>query len=240
MRQLKITTTILLFVITIASCKKDSTPATTPLGSLNIVHAVVNLGTIQPNFSDPGTKGTSNYTYYNQIPTKIGFGFNATYTIFANKSVPLNIVAKADTTTVVYSTSLNFTNGSYYSLFLAGQAGAIDEVLVQDSYSNYTDSSCGVRFVNLSPDSKPVNVVMPATPGTNEFASVAYKQATAFNKYSALTPNTSYSFEVHDATSDSLLASYTLATPYFHNVTLVLTGLENGNPGLVVNRVNNF
>src|ERR1700753_1094251 len=101
-----------------------------------------------------------------------------------NATVPLAIAA-TDTTKPVVVTNLNFANGSYYSLFLAGQSGALDTILVKDSYQNYTDSSFGCRFINLSYNSNPISVNIKGKSNGSEVASLSYKQNSGFIKYVA-------------------------------------------------------
>jgi len=229
----------LLLVITFfASCKKDTNIATSPLASLNIVNASVNLGTIEPNFT-----GTGIPNFWNGITKSIAYGSNLAFSVNANTSVPLSIATSADSTVLVYRNTLNFSNGSYYTLFLAGQAGAVDSIMIRESFTNYQDSSFGVRFINLSYNSNPIAITISTSDSINEFGPLSDNQYSDFKKYSGAFPSTHYTFQVRDAGTDSLLASYPVSPiPYFHNVTLAWIG-ETGGTGTAapkVMRINHY
>ena len=77
-----------------------------------------------------------------------------------------------------------------------------------------------------------------ATPETTDFTILAYKQQSAFKNYASKAANTDYSFDVRDAVTNQVLASYDLQTPNFHNVTLAVIG--DATTGLSVQQINNF
>jgi hypothetical protein len=215
------------------SCQK-TVVNTTPLASLNLVNAVVNSGSVEVNFTN--STGKIPGEPYANISTTVGFGSGNAYSILASTTVPINVVLSTDTLSLLYSGEVNAKNGGTYSLYLAGQVGQVDSVFMQDTgIPYYTDSSCGVRFINLSQGSLPVNVTLAPTPGVNEFSSLGYKQITGFKQYAANSQNSAYTFNVIDVASDSLLASYTLTTPVFRNVTLALTGTNSS--GLSISEV---
>jgi hypothetical protein len=229
---------VLLFLI--ASCKKTD-PGIIPLASINIVNATVNLGTIKANFTNAGTKNNG-YQYYSQITTSIGYGSNSILGVLAQTQVPITIAPISDTAQPIYSGSLNFAKGAGYSLYLAGTAAAVDTILMLDAIPYYSDSSCGVRFINLSYNSNSIIITQAVTPTVDDFSSMSYKQISAFKTYNAGQANASYSFQVRDAATNTLLATYVLSTPYFHNVTLAWIGQTGGSganaPKIV--RINNY
>jgi hypothetical protein len=220
----------------IISCQKSEINLT-PLSSLNVINAIVNLNTALVNFnSTPGSheQGQS----YADITQTVPFGTNYIYGVLAGKSVNMVVVSAEDTTSIIYNTTVNLVNGGVYSLYLAGQIGSVDTVFAKDNIPSYIDSSTGVRFINLSQGSTVVNVTLDATQSTNEFSNIAYKQITDFKTYSGTATNASYTFDVFQASNDSLLAQYTLSTPIFKNVTLALTGIPS--TGLSIAQINNF
>jgi hypothetical protein len=226
---LSVGVSLLLF----ASCEK-TVVNTTPLASLNLVNAVVNSGSVEVNFTY--ATGKIPGEPYANISTTVGFGSNNAYSILAGTIVPINVVLASDTLTQLYAGNLNVANGATYSLYLAGQLGAVDTILIRDAnIPYYADSSCGIRFINLSQGSLPINITLAGTPGVNEFSSLGYKQISGFKQYAANAQNSGYTFNVFDAASDSLLASYTLTTPTFRNITLALIGINAS--GLSVSQV---
>lgn len=229
--------TLVVSVAVLFSCKKES-PGTRPLASLNLVNAVVGLSSLQVNFNN--AEGFDYYSYISNSGVTVYFGSNNVYSVIAGRNVPMAVINASDTTTTLFNTTLNLVNGGVYSLYLAGQLGSIDTVMVKDQIPNYTDSVTGLRFINLSQGSLPVNVTMAATPGTNEFANVVYKQISGFNSYPAGAANSSYTFNVYQASSDSLLASYSFTPVPFQSSTLALIGQETGpNAGLEIMQINN-
>jgi len=225
----------LLLTICISGCKK-STVTLSPLASLNIVNASVNLGTVKVNFTD--LKGL-----YSSITTTVAYGANTPYGVNAGVIVPVTIVPTSDTTKVAFTGSFTFDNGGIYSLYLAGQSTAVDTVFVKENIPSYTDSLCGVRFINLSYNSNPIKVVLSTSSTVTEFPGMAYKQVSSFKTYPAKAANASYVFQIKDAAKDSLVATYTLTTPRFFNCTLALKGswgTTSGTNALGVMRVNNY
>ena len=86
MHKLRLAVGLFITSIIFTYCKKDSI-SISPLASLNIVNACVNLGTVEANFTNVGSK--SGYEYYSQISTTVAYGNNNNYAVVANKSIPL-------------------------------------------------------------------------------------------------------------------------------------------------------
>jgi hypothetical protein len=201
---------LLLIPVVLYSCKDDGIHASS-LTSFNITNAVNGGGTLtlNNNGADIGN-----------------FSFSQT-TLFAGQTG----VKLGDTSQhpqeVYYNQSTTTTNGSYYSLFLSGtDPQHVDNVLIKESYQNYTDSIAGVRFINLSTGSNPISVDIQGKANGSEVQSLAYKAYTTFQKYPASpTTPTQYNFEFRDAQTGTLLATYTLSAPAYHNVTLVFARL---------------
>jgi len=211
--------TAVLLVAGFYSCKKSEVKLT-PLASLNLTNAVIAAPTVYLNGNTDSV-------------TNNNFG---EFTLLAGKSA-VKVVAGAQS---YYNQTLSTANGSYYSLFLAGASpAAVDAILIKESYQNYTDSLCGVRFINLSPDSQPVSVDIQGNANGSAVSSLAYKAYTGFLPYPAKLADAAYNFEVRDAASGNVIATYTLNTPYFHNVTLALTGSVNAGTAAIL-QVNEF
>lgn len=216
---------LLLGIITlvITSCKKSETLFTS---SANIVVANMVVG---------GATLTLNTT----TPT-VGNNASAIYPLFTG-SGPINLYVAATAAApavTYYNQPLTVANADSYSLFLGGASPAtVDAIVIKESYSNYADSLCGVRFVNLSPNSNPISVNITGQANGSEVTSLAYKAYSNFKQYPALKTNTSYAFQIKDAATGNLISSYTLTTPRFHNVTIALRGLVGGSPAVGVTLV---
>jgi hypothetical protein len=216
---------LIVAVFAAASCSK--TPDTLLLdgGAVNVINAVVGGTTITltTNASiSSGSNTTISSNNYGIIPIVSG-----------QTAVNIGVPAVAATNTApaipaftYYNQTITVNNADNYSLFLTGASpSAIDNVLIKESYTHtYADSVCGVRFINLATGSNPISVNVKGNANGSEVASLAYKAYSNFLQYPAKRVNPSYIFEFRDATTGNLITSYTLTTPYFHNVTLCLRG----------------
>lgn len=225
----------LIVIICLPGCKK-STVKLSPLASLNIINASVNLGTVKVNFTD--LKGL-----YSSITTTVAYGANTPYGVNAGVSVPVTIVPTSDTTKTAFTGSFTFDNGGIYSLYLAGQSTAVDTVFAKENIPSFTDSLYGVRFINLSYNSVPIKVTLSTTPTVTEFSSLAYKQYSAFKTYSGKLTTATDTFVVRNANTDSILAKYPIVKPRFFSCTLAWKGswgTTTGTNALGIMRVNNY
>lgn len=227
---------ILFAGLVIQSCKKEeSLPA---LGSLTVVNAAIDAAVAKAYASDKKVN-------WSAIPTGdvINFANFKHFGVFVGgKSV--NAVISADTTKTLYNGTGDFKEGGLNTLFLCGQTGAYEGIyLVNENLPSYTEEVVGIRFINLSPNSSAISVNLTATPTVNETASLMYKQKTEFKTYpaNAAVITTGIAFQVKNAATGALLASYTLtaaavslyttatvAQARFKNVTLVIKGLVGG------------
>ncbi len=154
----------------------------------------------------------------------------------------MQVIISPDSTKVIANASLSFASGDLYSFYLAGQSTAVDTILRKETIPTFQDSSCGVRFINLSYNSSPIAVTLSTTPTVKEVTSLAYKAQSDFKTYSATAANNTYVFQVRDATTLALLGSYTLTVPRFFSCTLAWigqTGATGTNAPKVI-RVNNY
>jgi hypothetical protein len=210
----------LVSVVLFFSCKKDNYKAPS-VATLTVVNAVVGA---------PGIK----------IRDIIGVVPNNGYSAVGVRSGDMDLyVWPLDDSLHPFYTDPKFyaEERGAYSLFLAGQSSNVTGILLQENFPYHSDSTCGVRFINLSPNSPAINITLTATPTVNEVSSLAYLQNTDFKIYPAKASNASYSFQIRKASDNSLLLTVPLATPRFANVTLVIRGLVGSSLGFF--RVNN-
>jgi hypothetical protein len=224
----------------ILSCKKDtgSFPAAS---ALNVINASEVAPALTVNFTFSPVP-FSQWLGPNQSPFTYGSSLE-----FGNLSgnLPLELIASTDTVHPFYKNTVNFPAGSTHSLYLIGNGSQPETMLLQDQIPSYQDSTSGVRFINLSPDSQPITVNLQGDlPSQTEFPALAYKQISSFKAYSAKSTNSSgYTFEIRDAISGSLLTTFTWNFKIFFCNTLVIDGLENntsGNFPLSVFQVNHY
>jgi hypothetical protein len=129
-----------------------------------------------------------------------------------------------------------------YSLFLCGDTLTQDAVIIKENIPYRTDSTAGIRFINLSPNSTPLNITLSTDPvGTAQVLNLAYKQYTEYRSYPGLY-NSAYTFQVRDGVTNNILTTFAFTAstlPRFANVTLAIRGKVGTTPALGVTRVNN-
>jgi len=214
---------IIIVALSFAACKKAFIYAP-PSGNLLIANMVAGGGTL--TYNGLSTPTISNYA-------------STSFPVLAGQA-QVNLANNAVTPAAVYyNQSISAADAGNYSLFLAGTPAAIDAVLITESYTNFakTDSLCGVRFINLAPGSNPISVNVTGQASGSTITSLAYKAYSNFIQFPAKAANTTYAFQVRDATTGNLISSYTLNTPFFHNVTIVLRGVVGGSPAAGVTAV---
>lgn len=215
---------MLLFAVTMLfSCKKEEA-TTRPIASLTLVNAVV---------GGKGVKlGGGSFTTFNN-------GSNQLF-LFAGEN-SLYVWPLADSLNPYYVQSKFTVNDrEIYSLFICGVPGSTEGIIVKENIPYRTDSTAGIRFINLAPNKPSLNITLSATTTVNEVSALAYKNYTEFKTYAGLF-NSTYSFQVRDAANPTtVLTTFTLAAsavPRFANITLVIR--QNGASGVAVFRVNN-
>ena len=234
MRQPKLLQALIMLLVLSSSCHKSTNTA--PV-SVNIAHAIINGDAVVPYLGyDPSmTFPTS--------PANIKFGAAAKYNSFGGNN-SITVVSLTNKTTAFFSGTFDLDAGGIYSLFLCGTATAPDTLLIKDQIPYYSDSSAGVRFVNLSPQSAAMKVNIAGAPTTSVVDPIAYKQASAFKTFAATADVTGskYTFEIRNAANDSLLLTYAWSYSRYRNNTLLITGYatQGSSPSLEIYPVNNY
>jgi hypothetical protein len=212
-----------LAVVTFTACKKDKIE-TAPLTSLTMVNAVaggvaVKLGSNATTINNNNANGTQ-------------------MAIIAGET-DLYIWPVGDSLHP-YFTYPKFVSQDreVYSIFLCGTPGATEGIVVKESIPYRTDSTAGIRFINLAPNKPSITITLSASPTVDEVTGLAYKSYTDFKTYPGKF-NSTYSFQVRDATNPgTVLTTFTLTAaqvPRFANITVVIR--QNGT-GVAAFRVN--
>lgn len=214
MRKFKINTLLLniLFSIAFLSCKKEeSSPITS---SLIVANAVAGSKPLVINLNEGANPG---YYLYRKAST-LTYGIldgNTGKLNVENTTQRIRLFQFPDTTAAsqpLFDLNLQIGKGSINSLFLTGTVSHPDYLLdvAVPSYHNKTDSTFGVRFINLSYQSKPVNVYVIGDGERKEVEALAYKGVTSYKNYGALAKTGTYTFEFRDQETQQVLAVYTL------------------------------
>jgi hypothetical protein len=232
---MKTTIKVILMICTgsiFSACKKDAA-VTSNAGVLNVTNAVLGgsqltLMTNSSIVSSGNTIASNNYAF---MPVASG----QTQVSLGIPAIAATATAAAIPAVIYYTNTLAVDKSANYSLFLTGTSpSSVDNVLIKESYTRtYADSICGVRFINLAPGSNPVSVNIKGGANGSEVTTLAYKVNTDFKQYPAKRINPSYIFEFRDAGTGAVLTSYTMNTPFFHNVSLCLRG-KTGAYGVIL------
>jgi hypothetical protein len=233
----------ILFVIIAAAsllgigCKKTADTLPNPqLSSITIINAVLDAGPVKFNHYKTGLS-------YEDLSDSINYGSSLEYPIISGNQ-PLAVVLSRDTSTILYHNTYDFTPFKSYSMYTAGILPNTKNFFFEDNIPVHKDSTVGVRFINLSMDSKPVSINVQGS-SQSDFSNVAYGQISQFKSYPAdmnSNPNQNYTFEVRDLSSGVLLTTFTWYFSVFKNNTLVISGLVNASNynAITVFQVNNY
>jgi hypothetical protein len=226
---------IVVLVILFSACKKSEVEVQQQ-STFTLVNATTDIANARAYASE-------NNIYWKPLPTADAAAqYRFTHMGARAGNNNIKAVSSADTTVSLFSSSKaeNFEAAKASTLFLCGNTTAGYEAvfLNNESFVNHSDSVMGIRFINLSPNSSPVNITLSITPSVNEASALAYKQKTEFKNYPSLRSTGDIVFQLRDG-GGVLLASYTLpvvpngtyATAGVHharfkNLTLVIKGLE--------------
>jgi hypothetical protein len=244
MRYLIFTITLTFFL---SSCTKEANNVKpVPMSAVNVVNAIINSNPLIADLT-----GADSVAAYLSTTPQIGYSSFFEYSIQSG-NVPVAVYQTTDTLNPIFKTglknsTLNLQGSKIYSLFLSGQLGpqgSVDTLLTLDNppYHPATDSSSGIRFVNLSQGSSPISVNIQGNPNTSEVSSLSYRDITGFKNYPATTNITQYLFEIRDAASGNLLTTYTYNLAPYQNITIALIGSEDPAVNVPVStmRVNDF
>lgn len=220
---------ICIFTLVFFSCKKETDPP--GVASLTIVNAVTGSTTLVSNF-----KGEGHLDY--SKAARIGYQRYMKSVLEANAGPHrLRFFPFSDTTDkgTLFDLQLDLPLSSIHTLFLAGTMDAPESVMIRDEEIPFYpagDSTMGIRFMNLSKGSAPLNINIAGLADGSEVTGLAYKSITPFKRYPVSQTLQDYFFEFRDAATGTVLANFT--TPglnqtapnnwVFRNFTVVLTG----------------
>jgi len=195
-----------IFPLLLISCKKELTSKASGTSSLTIVNGVVGNSYLYTNFN--GDK--SNGMYYSGI-SAVDYGHSGFYNSYYGQQ-KLGLYQLADTNAgskPVLSLTLNLPVNTIHTLFLMGTPQNADYMVTTDQlpYHPPSDSTMGLRFVNIAQGTGPVTVNLAGHANGSEVADLAYKGVTPFKNYNAGSAVSSYTFEFRDKISGTLLGS---------------------------------
>lgn len=215
--------TVIIISIFCVSCKKGNDVVPPPV-SFIVANAINGSVTIIPQLGGSASHGYFNGSQSGANIAGVDFGRSRLYSIAAG-TTSLLVVPSTDTTHSLFNGSINTEPGGIYSLYLSGDLAHPDTMLVKENIPAITDSTAGVRFVNLTAGGKTLSFNLDTDPNHSEFASLGYKNITGFKKYNAQKDvGGHYVFEIRDHSTGELLTSYTWTYARFRCTTIVIAG----------------
>ncbi|SKA38059.1 hypothetical protein SAMN04488128_104384 [Chitinophaga eiseniae] len=229
-----------LLLLLLGACTKEKTAPGT--ASLTIINAIPGSRSLITNFNDGRP---INYYLANEIRYNT-FLLSNRISSYSGRT-PLALYHYPDTTDKskpMFNLVVDLPIGSMHTLFLAGTLTQPDTLFVRDviPYHPLGDSSCGFRFVNLSPGSAPVKVTIARKNGPPVVSTLPFKRVTGFLNYPVNAAQEDMAFEFRDVATDRLIATFPVEgihnpvpgtnSPWaYKNYTLALVGLPDGTNG---------
>ncbi|MDR3697039.1 hypothetical protein [Mucilaginibacter sp.] len=236
---------IVLFSLALASCKKEVTSKANDTSSLIIVNGVAGNNYLLTNFNGDHLNGI----YYSGMNDILYGNFEFFRGYSGGQKLGLYQIPDTNANSKpVFNLALNLPVNTIHMLFLMGTAQDPDQLLTTDTlaYHPPSDSTMGIRFVNIAKGSAPVAVNLAGQANGSEAGNLPYKSLTRFKNFNAGSAISSYTFEFRDKATGELLGSCTVdgvnndgssSTPNFRryrNFTIALLGASGG---LAANRV---
>ncbi|THU34759.1 DUF4397 domain-containing protein [Niastella caeni] len=196
----------ILTILIIASCSKEQTFSGT--ASLTLINAVPNsTPSLVTNFS-----GTDPINYRNALKLEYGKADKGQLNLSYTGEQRLAIYKYPDTNAhnaPLYDLTLHLQVGATYTLFLTGTLTVPDTMFTIDNppYHPISDSSLGIRFVNLMAGSVPVSVNLAGRAHGSEANNLSYKSMTGFTNYAATAGISKYTFEFRNTATGALISS---------------------------------
>ncbi|HVV53761.1 MAG TPA: DUF4397 domain-containing protein [Mucilaginibacter sp.] len=120
----------------------------------------------------------------------------------------VNIYTENSTGNKLVSDTITLKQDSVYSLFMVNTSASPQILLVHDSLSNPGTGNAGIRFINVSPDASSVDLAVHG--GSVLVSDKAFKGYSSFIK---VPTNKSYTFDVRQAGTNTVLATLSDITP---------------------------
>ena len=235
-------TLVVIIITSLIGCHKSSSlqgPA-----AVNIINAIPGSQPLIPVLGT--TAAIPSYLNAANVPygmARMYTPLGGSTTIYIVQDAVGDTIAPEGHGTGVFSGAISFAPYGIYSFFLARDTVSADTMLVRDQIPTFTDSSAGVRFVNLSAPGQVFAVNIEGGVLGSEMSALPYKGITSFIPHpgGAGPEAAGYLFVIRDQGGDSL-TSFLWMPMAFKSNTLVITGSPDstGVRGLSVFAVNNY
>lgn len=203
--------------------------------SVTIVNALAGSDPIVPVF---GIGNPPNF----ENAVQINYGSSQVYSPLSGNT-SLSIKPITDTNHSIFNGNLDLKPGGIYSIYFSGNLTKPDTLLSWDIIPVHADSTVGIRFINLSPGSEALSINLIGTSDpVSAYNSLEYRKIGPFKSYPAHAGAASeYDFEIRNAKTGDVLATFNWSYSLFKNTTVVISGVENsGDNPIIVFTVNNY
>lgn len=206
---------LLIILLFSFGCNKNSgLPTSGGVSALTIVNAVPLSESVIPVIN------TTMPAFWFSNTNQIGYGSFFEYSVKSGMDTISIVQDDGDTmefrpksNAMMYYNVINVANGGIYSLFLCGKdSSAPDFLFTRDTvpYHIATDSSVGIRFVNLCAGVDPFSVNLEGNPAGSEVSYLSYKGITEFRNYTSNSTTIGYTFVITDAITGDSITNFAL------------------------------
>jgi hypothetical protein len=202
---------VCLLSLLLSSCLKSKSYPNPPIALVSFFQASPDEPLLDLYFNNDKVN-------YNPISYGTGLGYFNAYAGLRTVNFYVD-----NTMSQLYSDTLTLTANKVYSLFLVNAPAAPAIVVLNDTISRPATNTASIRFVNLSPDAPAVDLAL------NDTVKVSNKIYKGFSSFIPVTGNKTYSFQVLQKGTTTVLASLSnvfLTPGYVY--TIMLTGLSAG------------
>ncbi len=203
---------VCLLSLLLSSCLKNNSTYYNPPVAL--------VSFFQASPDEPALDLYFNNNRVNWNPISYGSGLDYFNAYAGQRTV--NFYAQ-NTMTNLFSDTLTLKPNAVYSLFLVNTPTTPGIVVLNDTINKPASNTASIRFVNLSPDATAVDLAL------NDTLKVSNKAYKGFSSFIPVPGNKTYSFQVLQKGTTTVLASLsnvTLTNGYVY--TIMLTGLSAG------------
>lgn len=178
----------LFCIINISGCKKIEAD-TNAYSALSVINASPTASTYDIYLSD---------SKINSVAIPFGGAVPYSQRVAGTYDLKFTIAGRADN---IYTKTIGLVASTYQSFFLVGRTASLDGLLTTDDLSATSTTNAFVRFVNVSPDSQAMDLVVKG--GSSVITNKAYKTASAFTPIAAGT----YVFDVKETSTGTVKTS---------------------------------
>lgn len=192
-RSLTYTLSILLFLTTFSSCKKEETD--TNLSYIRIINSAPTLATYYPFINSTSVSSSA-----------LPYGGSTAYTTYATGSTTVKFTSENNAESL-FTKTINLTPSTYNSFYLINKPGELEALFIADDLSMSSADRAYIRYINLAPDAPALDLAKTGET-TALITNKSYKTASGFI---AITPGT-YTFDAKETSTGTVKAVSSSAT----------------------------